>query len=224
MIGTRHAMRMAVTILGAGAVCLALSSQLFALDPEVLPSQYRHEAWKIEDGLPQSSVMALARDRMGYLWVGTQAGLARFDGASFTVFDDLSEPVLPSSTVLSLLATGDGLLIGTASGLFRMGGGSIDRIALPGASVQENVRSLVQRSGGTVLVGTASGRMYELHGSQVIHMVTVPLAADRPALHTFLEWPDREIWIGTDQGLWRLAGDGAEPLSWTGAEGGTLAV
>jgi hypothetical protein len=44
-------------------------------------------AWQIDDGLPDNRVQAIAQTPDGYLWAGTGAGLARFDGVRFTVFD-----------------------------------------------------------------------------------------------------------------------------------------
>ena len=59
------------------------------LDPQKPITQYVHDVWQIDQGLPQNSVMAMAQTRDGYLWLGTQEGLARFDGVHFTVFDTL---------------------------------------------------------------------------------------------------------------------------------------
>src|SRR5512141_1698145 len=48
--------------------------------------RYRVRIW--QDGLPQNSVFAISQTPDGYLWVGTHAGLARFDGLRFTLLDD----------------------------------------------------------------------------------------------------------------------------------------
>src|SRR5450631_1975178 len=58
-----------------------------ALDTAKLLSQYRVDIWHVRDGLPQESVRAITETTDGYLWLGTQAGLARFDGDQFRVFD-----------------------------------------------------------------------------------------------------------------------------------------
>ena len=59
--------------------CL-LAAPVSALDPGRAVTQYRVEAWTQREGLPQSSVLAIEQDREGYLWLGTQEGVARFDG------------------------------------------------------------------------------------------------------------------------------------------------
>ena len=58
-----------------------------SLDPDKPLTQYIHQAWQAAEGLPQNSVLALAQTADGYLWLGTEEGLVRFDGARFVVFD-----------------------------------------------------------------------------------------------------------------------------------------
>jgi ligand-binding sensor domain-containing protein/signal transduction histidine kinase len=59
-------------------------------------------AWKTKQGLPQNSVIALIQSRDGYLWLGTGAGLARFDGLRFKTFDESNTPLLGSAKVVKL--------------------------------------------------------------------------------------------------------------------------
>ena len=85
-----------------------------ALDPARSIGQYSRDSWTTVDGLPQASVLSIAQTRDGYLWFGTHAGLARFDGASFTAFDPDNSPGLLGRRVQALLAAPDGSLwIGT---------------------------------------------------------------------------------------------------------------
>ncbi len=224
MAGIPRVIRWAAAVLPLAVVFIGVPGRSLALDPAVLPSQYRYRSWYARDGLPQSSVMAMARDRRGYLWVGTQSGLARFDGSAFTLFDELSTPAIHGSVVLSLTASGDRLWIGTTEGLSMMVGDEIHRIPLPGAGVREGVMALKRRADGSVLAGTARGRVYEALGKTATLLAEIPLTRERPAVEDFLEFPDGEIWVGTDQGLWRLTTDGPEPVLWTGGETGTLTV
>lgn len=50
-------------------------------------TQYVQEIWQAKEGLPQNSVQTIVQTRDGYVWLGTQDGLARFDGVHFTVFN-----------------------------------------------------------------------------------------------------------------------------------------
>jgi signal transduction histidine kinase len=101
-----------------GAALLA-ASNAFALDPHKGLTQYSRTTWTQQQGLPQDTVRAIVQTLDGYLWVGTDEGLARFDGYEFTIFRKDSG-ALPSNTVTALAATADGALwIGTPLGLTR---------------------------------------------------------------------------------------------------------
>ncbi len=75
------------------------------------------ERWRQPQGLPQNSVLSLLQTRDGYLWIGTKAGLSRFDGVRFTTFDDRNTPQLKESEIWALAEGDDGSLwIGTYGG------------------------------------------------------------------------------------------------------------
>ena len=88
-----------------------------ALNPSKALTQYSISHWTQEQGLPQNTISAIAQTADGYLWLGTDEGLARFDGYEFVVFSrDTGK--LPSNSILALVAGPDGALwIGTPSGL-----------------------------------------------------------------------------------------------------------
>jgi signal transduction histidine kinase/ligand-binding sensor domain-containing protein len=71
---------------------------------------YFSRSWLTENGLPDNAVTAVVQTRDGYLWVGTYGGLARFDGARFTVFNSASTPGLQSDRVTSLYEDAQGAL------------------------------------------------------------------------------------------------------------------
>jgi signal transduction histidine kinase/ligand-binding sensor domain-containing protein len=90
---------------------------LFALDPRKSLSQYSRTVWTQERGLPQDTIRAIAQTKDGYLWLGTDEGLARFDGYEFVVFDRGSG-ALPDNSITAMAAGEDGSLwIGTQGGL-----------------------------------------------------------------------------------------------------------
>lgn len=88
------------------------------LDPNKNITQYTHDVWTADNGLPQSSVTSITQTPDGYLWVGTQEGLVRFDGVRFTVFDKSNTPAIHNNYISTLLTekeTGK-LWIGTYGG------------------------------------------------------------------------------------------------------------
>ncbi|MBZ5619308.1 MAG: hypothetical protein LAQ69_11385 [Acidobacteriia bacterium] len=89
----------------------------FALDPRKSLTQYSRLVWTQQDGLPQDTIRAIAQTPDGYLWLGTDEGLARFDGYEFVVFDK-SNCALPGNSITALASAGNGALwIGTSNGL-----------------------------------------------------------------------------------------------------------
>ena len=68
------------------------------------------DAWQTDDGLPQSSVLSIVQTSDGYLWLATYAGLARFDGIRFTVFDSSNVPGLPGNRIVGLHEDDNGTL------------------------------------------------------------------------------------------------------------------
>jgi signal transduction histidine kinase/ligand-binding sensor domain-containing protein len=140
---SRDAARAAGCLLGA-VLLLAIAVSGRALEPSTPLANLGRQAWVMENGLPQNTVQALAQTRDGFLWLGTEVGLVRFDGVGFAVFDRNSSPALPGNDVRCLLAAKDGALwIGTSEGLARWKDGSVaaftTKDGLPANWVQELV-------------------------------------------------------------------------------------
>jgi ligand-binding sensor domain-containing protein/signal transduction histidine kinase len=94
---------------------------------------YAIRGWQTEEGLPGSSVNAIIQDRDGYLWLGTYAGLARFDGVRFTVYDSDTTPELKTSRITSLYEDLSGTLwVGHETGeLTRLRAGHFQPVEVP---------------------------------------------------------------------------------------------
>src|SRR5271157_3090157 len=104
----------AVIALGILLVCCACA---LALDPSLDVNQYAHTAWKIREGFFKSEINAIAQTSDGYLWLGTDFGLLRFDGARNLPWQPPANQHLPPGSIYSLLATRDGTLWIGAKGL-----------------------------------------------------------------------------------------------------------
>ena len=99
-------------------VLLACFSSAFALNPNLDVSQYAHTSWKIRDGFTRGEILAIAQTSDGYLWLGTEFGLLRFDGVRPVPWQPPPGEHLPSDRIGGLLAARDGTLwIGTTAGL-----------------------------------------------------------------------------------------------------------
>lgn len=104
-------------------VCILLvfieASRTYALNPNKALTQYSMTVWSQQQGLPQDTIRAITQTTDGFLWLGTDEGLARFDGYEFVAFGK-NQGGLPSNSVNVLAAGRDGSLwIGTPNGLTR---------------------------------------------------------------------------------------------------------
>ncbi len=105
----------------AAAALLALFPLGAAAQNPMPLAGYRVSSWIETDGLPPGTIWALAQDGDGYLWIGTDSGLARFDGERFRTWDELGGAPLPDGAVSALTIAADGSLW--------VGFGSIARIS-----------------------------------------------------------------------------------------------
>jgi ligand-binding sensor domain-containing protein len=68
---------------------------------------YLLEHWTVADGLPSNALTQVRQSADGYIWVGTEEGLARFDGSRFVTFDDANFPDLPQNHIEWLWSASD---------------------------------------------------------------------------------------------------------------------
>ena len=112
----------------------------------------------MENGLPQNTVTAVIQTRDGFVWLGTEVGLVRFDGVAFQVFDRTSIPALPSGDIRCLLAAGDGTLwIGTSAGLVQWKNGSVRVFTTADGLPANGILALVTVESGAVGAWTEQG-------------------------------------------------------------------
>ena len=176
-----------------------------ALDRHKALTQYLHEVWQTEDGLPQNSVSAILRARDGYLWLGTQDGLVRFDGVRFTVFDTHNSPGLPHSYILSLLEDREGSLwIGTSGGgLSRLKAGRFSTYGEGEGLPAGQVKSLMEDRRGRLWVGTIGGGLVRFEGDRMIRVPGTESLQGR-RVRAIVEDGPNGYWVATDSGLFRL--------------------
>ena len=131
----------------------------WALDPHKAATQYVHDVWTTRDGLPQDAINAVVQDSIGYIWFGTQEGLVRFDGVSFTVFDSRNTDALGGNFIHSLFADSQGnLWIGASSGLLRYGGGRFDFFGKEnGLWSNSDVKNISEDAAGNLWLGYSTG-------------------------------------------------------------------
>jgi ligand-binding sensor domain-containing protein len=166
-----------------------------ALDPKAAFNHYRLDRWGVDEGLPQISVLSITQGRLGYLWVGTQNGIARFDGNRFTVYDRTTTGV-DTTQAGCALATADGLIwFGTPRGVLKVDGETVTALDAGGSMI--SVTDLAQTAEGNLLAASESG-VYTVDRGR---LVAIPELHD-PA-HS-LQRDGEDVWIGGTGAITRL--------------------
>ena len=126
---------------------ILFTSKVMAVDPNKRLTQYAHTAWRLQDGLFSGAPHAITQTRDGYLWIGTQNELLRFDGVRLSKWDPPAGAQLPPSRIWTLLASRDGSLwIGTDSGLAHWN----NRELVTPPAADGHVNSIIERQNGEI--------------------------------------------------------------------------
>ena len=181
---------------------LACSPCAFALNPSLDINQYAHTAWTARDGIFKGIINAIAQTPDGYLWLGTEFGLLRFDGVRSVPWRAPAGEPLPSSDIRSLLAARDGRIwIGTRGGLASWKDGRLTHY--PELAGQDVIALLEDRDGSVWAGGSAAptGRLCVIHGGRA-HCYGADGSFGRSVGHLF-EDGGGNLWAGTQAGVWR---------------------
>jgi len=172
------------------------------LDPRKSITQYALQVWKTENGLPQNSIQAIAQTRDGYLWLGTERGLVRFDGVQFTVFDKGNTPGLQSGNTQVLYEDRAGnFWIGTSGGLHLMREGRIAASFTSRDGLRSNrIVAICEDRKGAIWVGTSGGGISRISGGKVEATYTTREGLSGDRIWSLEEDRDGSLWIGTDGG------------------------
>ncbi|MGO8696286.1 MAG: two-component regulator propeller domain-containing protein [Limisphaerales bacterium] len=153
------------------AICLhsgAISGS--AVESGIPPrTDFMIKSWSMSDGLPHLSVTSLAQTSDGYLWVGTLAGLARFEGTSFSVFTPQNCPELPKSRIGRLFAGPNNTLFITTErggGLVVFRGGRFEQL-LGSGNEQDEIIARLPESSGDLLFAARSGALWRWSGERL---------------------------------------------------------
>ena len=184
-------------------IALAICPPAYALNPLLDVNQYAHTSWTVRDGVFDGSVTAIAQTPDGYLWVGTEFGLVRFDGVRFAPW----EP--PKGAAVSgrirgemLLAARDGSLwIDSYPGIVRLKDGRLYRYPSLDAP---SFLSLAEDPDGRIWLGSSynpAGQLCVVDHDQVRCSDTNPtLGTIGFAGSVFVDAPGR-LWLAGHSGL-----------------------
>ena len=183
-------------------ILLAFCRCAFGLNPSLDVNQYAHSAWTIRDGFFKGVIMSIAQTPDGYLWLGTEFGLLRFDGVRSIPWQPPSGEHLAGSEIRVLLVARDGSFwIGTNEGLASWKDGKLTHYPeLAGKTVE----SLLQDREGTVWAGMSAdpkGGLCAIENG-ITHCYGEDGSFGRQVLSLY-EDSRGNLWAGAQTGLWR---------------------
>jgi signal transduction histidine kinase/sugar lactone lactonase YvrE len=179
--------------LGAVAPGSYASRPFSFLGPGLPPPRLPFRSFGADQGLSNLTILAMAQDREGFLWVGTENGLFRYDGNRFWKFS--TQDGLPGLLIYAIACGPDGSVwVGTDRGLARRFRGRIQ--AVPGDAGQGIVTALEVGPDAQVWMGTGQGLFRAVPGAGTR---AVPGWTFGP-VHTLL-WDQGTLWAGSERGL-----------------------
>lgn len=158
---------------------------------------FQQHTWTIDDGLPMNSVNAIIQTPNGYLWLGTETGLARFDGIAFEVFTHENTPAFSNDLITSLQVDNCGTLwIGTrGGGLSRYKNGALKAITGYSRLLGNEIWCIMRSEDSTIWIGSNTGLCYFANNS--FTRVPLPEKSSNRTVRSLLEDRNGHIWVGT---------------------------
>lgn len=218
--GDRRAGRAAggTAALAAAHCCLFFLALVLALPARSVSAQPRFHHVTVEDGLPQSSILAITLDSRGFLWIGTYDGLVRHDGYEYRVhYADPGNPgAVSDANIRALLPDHDGSLwVGTKSGGLNHFDARHGRFrhyrhdpGKPHSLPQDEVRALCRDASGLLWVGTFGGLAAFDPAGRLFTTYRQATAPDKhiPAdeILSLASGPGGMLYVGTSAGLFRF--------------------
>ena len=186
----------------------------FALNPALDVSQYAHTSWKVRDGFTKGAIFAIAQTPDGYLWLGTESGLVRFDGVRPVSWQPPSGQQLPGNFVNALLAARDGTLwIGTQKGLASWKDGKFSIYREVGDSA---ITALIEDHEGTVWIGAYGNPGGNLCAVGSGTLECYGTASFGRGVYAFYEDHRGSLWVSSLNGLWRWKPGRSDRYSYPG--------
>lgn len=178
-----------------------------AIDPVRELSQYIRDQWGSSKGFPGGQVYAITQTRDGYLWIGAEKGLVRFDGLKFHLFQHANTPVIPVGPIRSLVADAEGGLWIHFGGprILRYLNGKFEDVASLLPQSEPAFTAMGRGANGDVLLSALVNGTLQYRDGKFVKLVNAP---DLPnfLVISLAESPAGRLWLGTrDLGLFHAS-------------------
>ena len=184
------------------SILLACCSSAFALNPALDVSQYAHTAWRVREGFCKGRINSITQTPDGYLWLGTEFGVLRFDGVRAVPWQPPPDQPLPSNLILNLMGARDGTLwIGTDKGLVSWNGKKLTQYP---EIAKQFVFHVLEDQDGVIWAGTLDvtiGKLYSIHKGTVQRMGEDGTFGN--SIRDLYEDTRGILWVEGQNGLWQ---------------------
>jgi ligand-binding sensor domain-containing protein/signal transduction histidine kinase len=198
------------------ALCFLSATGGSALDPNKTLTQYAHRTWGQEEGLIQPTIYSIAQTPDGFLWLGTQDSLIRFDGVHFREYDNAAPAGLKRNLIRALLAGPHGnLWVATiGSGVVRIRpDGEFSRLTTRQGLPSNNAFCLARGTEDTVWICTQQG-LVRVDNDEHIRVFTTADGLPANGIRDSCTASDGSRWVsGLDFGLSHWTGSRFETYS-----------
>lgn len=208
--GANSTLRWTVCLIRSGVVLFGLCLFCVAEEARDSRTEFTQRVWKKGQGLPDNKVQAILQTRDGYLWIGTGAGLARFDGTSFSVFNRINTPEMRTDSILSLAEDVDGdLWIGADLQLLRYRDGRFLEFSSPDESEKFRGTYILPGRTGGVWILSNLGLVQIRDGVRRRYRSGVDLSSGEST--AMFEDSDGTLWVAVSNALHSIDPESGSP-------------
>ena len=182
---------------------MCLADTTAAIDPRRELSQYIRDRWGSSKGFPGGQVYAITQTRDGYLWIGAEKGLVRFDGINFRLFQQANSPLLPAGPVRGLVTDSEGALWIHWGGprILRYSDGKFEDVSSMFEREEPAITAMGRGANGDVLLSALVSGLVRYSGGKFVRLAA-PIELPNFLVISVAESPDGKVWLGTrDLGL-----------------------
>lgn len=176
---------------------IRLFSTYFLIISFLIAQELCLQKFTVENGLPQSSVSALYEDKYGFLWIGTQDGIARYDGHDFDYIK--TNDGLPEGSVFDIFqCSNEEYYFSTTKGLAKYKDGKLTNISKDLGLENTDVRCVTEDNNQNIWIGTVGKGVIKLSKDNKIIKFTTE--------NGFFSNVVRKIYIDKHNQIWFLSG------------------
>lgn len=187
----------------AGLALVCCCNTVRALDPNRGPSEYTRDRWGAEQGFPGTTVYAITQTPDGYLWLGTERGLVRYDGVNFRLYGHEDSPLFPTGPIQELLTDAEGNLWirPQTRSLLRYRDGALQDVTPELDTGHSGVTAMCKGVRGEALLAVRGEGVFAYAGGRFTKLFST---AERPnwLVIAMTATGDGKVWMGTrDAGI-----------------------